>query len=139
MGLPLPPTYIVSFRFRRILVPVDGSENSFRALELAIDFAQRYGSKVVAIHAKPKGTETQVPEELRRRFKKHYILIDFKIKEYDPLKSSPANEILNEIFEGSYDAVILGARGTTVNENIQLGSVASAVVFNAPITVVIVR
>jgi len=139
MELALPPTYVVSFRFRKILVPVDGSENSFRALELALDFAQRYGSKIIAIHAKPKGTETKIPEELKIRFKKYNIPIDLKVKEYDPLKSSPANEILNEIFENSYDAVILGARGTTINENIQLGSVASAIVFNAPITVIIVR
>jgi nucleotide-binding universal stress UspA family protein len=45
------PTYTVSFWLRKIVVLVDGSENSFRALELALDFAMRYGSQITVIHA----------------------------------------------------------------------------------------
>ena len=42
------PTYEISYFFRRILVPFDGSAASTRALKIALDFAKRYGSKVTA-------------------------------------------------------------------------------------------
>ena len=139
MKIALPPTYTVSFRFRKILVPVDGSDNSFRALELALDFAQRYGSRVTVLHVKPEGSKSRVREELITRYGDIIKSVEFKVREYNPQLSSPASEILKELFEESYDLVILGARGTTINENIQLGSVASSVIFNAPISVIIVR
>lgn len=43
------PTYEVSYMFKRILVPVDGSSHSIKALNVAIDFAKRYGSVIVAL------------------------------------------------------------------------------------------
>ena len=36
--------------FSRILVPVDGSDNSHRALDAALFLSEKLGSKVTAIH-----------------------------------------------------------------------------------------
>ncbi len=33
------------------MVPIDGSENAFRAASFAVDLARRYGAELVAIHA----------------------------------------------------------------------------------------
>ena len=52
------PTYEKSFIFRRTLVPIDGSESSLKALDLAVDLAKHYGSEITAIYAKPKGVKT---------------------------------------------------------------------------------
>ena len=34
----------------RILVPIDGSENAYRAASLAIDIATKYGAELLVIH-----------------------------------------------------------------------------------------
>jgi len=54
-------------------------------------------------------------------------------------ETSTSNEILQEINEGNYDAVIMGARGLTINPDIITGSVTIAVIANAPVTVITVR
>ncbi len=134
------PTYRISFMFRKILVPIDGSENSFRALEIALDFAKRYGSKVTVLYVDEGSTDTLLlAEKVKARAKETGITVDFKIKKYSPSISSVENEILQEIVEGGYDLVIVGARGNTVNEEMLIGSKVLSIVVNAPVSIMIVR
>ncbi len=135
------PTYEISFMFRRILVPIDGSENSLKALDLAIDLAKHYGSSIVVVHAKPKNMESRVDplEKARKRVEKSGAEVSFKILEYDVNESSTVNAILNEIVEGNYDLVVMGARGLTLSTEISIGSKALAIASNSPVTVIIVR
>jgi len=66
--------------------------------------------------------------------------VDYEIKLVEPgPDSSVPNEILKELYEGSYDAVILGARGTSINQELNIGSTALAITANSPTTVIIVR
>ncbi|AEE94190.1 UspA domain protein [Acidianus hospitalis W1] len=132
------PTYTVSLWFRRILVPVDGSENSMRALELATDFSLRYGSKVTVIHVCNTCEEAEhVKKKVEERIGDK-IDYDFKIIKMSNDSSVP-NEILKVINEDTFDAVIMGSRGTSVNSDINIGSTVLSVAANASITVIIVR
>ncbi len=135
------PTYEISFLFRRILVPVDGSANSFRALEFALDIAKRYGSKLTVIHVKPKGSSAaENPLDNARKLTEQYgLAADFKLIEIDPEESSIPKAIIDEINSGNYDMVVLGARGKSLSPEINIGSVALSVTLNSTITVVIVR
>ena len=54
-------------------------------------------------------------------------------------KNSTAGTILNEIIEGNYDLVVMGARGLTLSSEISIGSKALAVASSSPVTVIIVR
>ncbi len=133
----MEPSYKISFWFRKLLVPVDGSELSVKALELALDFNMRYGSEVVVLNVCSACTEEEVKGVIEKKLKRK---LPFNVKVRRPsYDSSVANEILQEINEGSYDAVIMGARGLTSNPDIVTGSVALSVVANAPITVILVR
>jgi len=136
----LEPMYTVSFLFRRILVPVDGSDSSFRALDVALDFAQRYGSRVTALHVAGVGVDV---DSLRRRVMdkagEKGVAVEFKVRVFSPQTSSVSNEIINEIIEGGYDLVILGARGSTANEELLIGSTALSVVVNGAVSVLIIR
>jgi len=140
-GFKIEPSYLLSYLFRRILVPVDGSDSSMRALEVALDFAQRYGSRISVVHVAPAASADT--EALRGRVKRKALEkgvdVDFKVRVYNVQASSVANEIINEIVEGGYDLVILGARGSTVNEEILIGSVALSVAVNAATSIMIVR
>lgn len=132
------PSYTVSFWIRKILVPVDGSENSFRALELAIDFAMRYGSQITVLHICEDCDEKKIRELVEKRVNGR-VDYDFKIVKFLNKESSVSNEILKFLNENSYDAVILGARGQSINSDINIGSVALSVSVNAPTTVILVR
>ncbi len=134
------PMYELSFRFRRILVPVDGSELSLRALELALDLARRYGSRITVLHVKPSGVdEKQVLDKVRERVENKGVPVTIKVEEINPIKESIAKKILDELSEGSYDIVVLGARGLTVSEELNIGSTALAVAINSTTTTIIVR
>jgi nucleotide-binding universal stress UspA family protein len=65
--------------------------------------------------------------------------VDVKPLIYDPLSSSAASVIVKEALEGGYDAVVMGARGKSSNEDLLLGSVALAVVMHVPSTIILVR
>ncbi len=134
------PMYELSFRFRRILVPVDGSELSLRALELALDLARRYGSRITVLHVKPIGaSEKQVLDKVKERIENKGIPVSIKVREINPVKESIAKKILDELAEESYDIVVLGARGLTVSEELNIGSTALTVAINSTTTTIIVR
>ncbi|WFO75077.1 universal stress protein [Desulfurococcaceae archaeon MEX13E-LK6-19] len=135
------PTYEISFLFRRILVPIDGSENSYRALDFAADIARRYGSKLVVYHVVVKGLrEEKDPIEVaKKRLEKYGLMVEYKTIEIDPAESSVAKAIIDELNTGNYDMVVMGARGRSLSAEINLGSTALAVSIHSPVTVVIVR
>ncbi|MEM3926513.1 MAG: universal stress protein [Desulfurococcaceae archaeon] len=133
------PTYTVSLYFRKILVPVDGSESSFKALVFAIDLARHYGSKITILYARPKGTHDDLLEKVKYRLRGEGIQVSYKLLEYDYMSESASSAILKEIIEGGYDAVILGARGRSLITDIPVGSVALSLVVSAPISVFVVR
>lgn len=135
------PTYEISFLFRRILVPTDGSENSYRALDFAADIARRYGSKLVVYYVSIKGVkEDKNPvEEAKKRLEKYGLMVEYKTVEIDPGESSIAKAIIDELNSGNYDMVVMGARGRSLSAELNLGSTTLAVAVHSPVTVVIVR
>lgn len=133
------PSYFVSFWLRKILVPVDGSENSLRALDLAVDFGMRYGSRVTIVHVCSDCNNAEDIKSIIEKRINNRIEYNMKILKVNIKESSIANEILKILNEEPYDAIIMGARGTSVNSEINIGSTALALSINAPVTVILVR
>ncbi len=135
------PTYEISFMFRKILVPVDGSENSLKALELAADLAKHYGSHVTVVFAKPKGYNPSFDplEKAKKRIEGKGVEVEYKTIEFDPAENSTAGALLAEIADGNYDLVVMGARGRTLSSELTIGSKAISIASNSPVTVIIVR
>jgi nucleotide-binding universal stress UspA family protein len=134
------PTYLISFMFRRILVPIDGSASSLKALDIALDFAKRYGSKLTALIVNDKTINVEeVSGEISGRARKSGVEVVLKIKEVRNPNESVVSKVLEEISEGSYDLVILGARGRTLSEDLLIGSTALSVIINSPISCLVVR
>ncbi|MEM1833124.1 MAG: universal stress protein [Desulfurococcaceae archaeon] len=135
------PTYTISFLFRRILVPIDGSENSLKALDIAVDLAKYYGSTVDALFVKPKGSTLSIDpvEKAMRRVEKKPIKVNFRVVEYDPLSESASSKIISEVIEGNYDLIVMGARGLNISSEISIGSTALSVVSSAPVTVMVIK
>lgn len=143
MVIPLSeaPTYVVSFYFRKILVPIDGSETSLKALMVAADLAIRYGSKVTIINARPRGIKEGEDPLLKAKdkLKNLPVVVTYKCLEYDPLTESPQAVLIKEIANEGYDLVVVGARGKTWLSEISLGGVALSLTVNTPASLLIVR
>lgn len=104
--------------FHHILVALDGSTHSHRALEHAADMAVRYGAKLSLLHVITNVTRSRVPEELR-----DYVDIEtVEIPEQDMLLNVAAK--LVESARKRADEI--GA--TDINASIETGNIASTIV-----------
>jgi universal stress protein A len=144
---------------RSILVPVDFSENSRRALDYASSLASRYGAAIDVIHvysvpeflppdtlgvtgyptselvALVQGnaeTElTKLTEEAARN--------GISIRRTRAEPGIPAQVILDAIKQDGYDLVVMGTQGRSGLAHVLLGSVAERVVRHADCPVLTVR
>jgi nucleotide-binding universal stress UspA family protein len=135
-------------KINKILVAVDGSENSKRAGEYAIKIGQELSADVMALHIVPAGK--YLPEQNLEKGTKHdYAYLD-RISEQSvsagvnlktetiKAESSVVDEITGYAEKENIDLVVIGIR--SVSEfRFMLGSTATGVVVNAPCPVLVVK
>jgi nucleotide-binding universal stress UspA family protein len=135
-------------KINRILVAVDGSENSKRAGEYAIKIGRELSADVMALHIVPAGK--YLPEQNLEKGTKHdYAYLD-KISEQSvsagvnlktetiKAESSVVDEITGYAEKEDIDLIVIGIR--SVSEfRFMLGSTATGVVVNAPCPVLVVK
>jgi universal stress protein A len=142
-------------RIQRILVPVDFSETSKKALEYAYFIANRFDAKLDVLHVwRPSeyaGDEMVVltrsePELTLSTFLRNHA--DQQLSGFlqgvphskQLLESGePAQVITKVAGEGGYDLIIMGTHGRTGLSHMMLGSVAEKVVRMAPCPVLTYR
>lgn len=143
------------FRLRRILVPVDFSTFSGRALRHALPLAWQFGAEVMLLHIIETfpidymvGTES-VPEtsaQGRRRAKADLNRLADKIPGMSEVSrqcvvrvGKPWREITAAARDLDADLIVLSTHGRTGLERVYLGSTAERVVRHAPCPVLVVR
>jgi nucleotide-binding universal stress UspA family protein len=135
---------------RHILVPVDGSDNSWDAFEYAME--EHAGDTLTVLHViNPMEGDyhTDGPEdEPTKRSKKIERQVRDRIQEagtdedgidYVTQKGRPAEEIVARASDDDIDQVVMGSRGLSGLKRLLLGSVAETVVRRADTPVNIVR
>ena len=138
-----------------LLVAVDFSELSQRAVEYAIRLAAGRGRKIdllhVALHSLPAHAQAHAPAEVLDQIRKgeevsalrdlqellHSIPEDYRGK-IVLRRGPPADTICQAASEG-YELVIVSTRGRTGLAHVLIGSVAERVVRHAPVPVLVVR
>jgi nucleotide-binding universal stress UspA family protein len=138
---------------KKILIPVDGSDNSKKALEMAIILAKTAGAHLTVLEvieefgplpgyyeAAPAGTD-RVKWISEQRFEKvHPVLDDTKIKWDRRIEEGYAADKIIEIASNEkYDMIVIGSRGLSPLGRFLLGSVSDRVVHHAPCSVTVVK
>jgi len=146
----------------KIVVPIDGSENSMEAADYAVKMAERYGSEVAVVHVihmdqslqllgiyrlhgadpiKKKMEEAQAEAqkwfaEINRNAEQRKVRVKTDVIEF-PM--SVVSTIVEYAVSEKADLIVIGTRGRSGIGKMLLGSVASGVVTYAPCPVVVVK
>lgn len=122
----------------RILVGVDGSNSSKRALVEAVSCAKNFSGTVKVITVYKQGMAEKAEEVLKEA--KQYL--DEKGVEYSTaaiLGSNPARALRTIAEHENFDLIVVGNRGWGSKASILLGSVSRRVVANAECNVLVVK
>ncbi len=138
--------------FEKILVAVDGSSASMRAVECARKMAKLTNATVILVHAFPKVSELlgepNLSETIARHIEKAHDLVDPLAESLQAegvqtvteiLQGPPADAILNVADARDVDLIIMGARGLGSLGSLLLGSVSQKVMSHAACPVMVVR
>jgi nucleotide-binding universal stress UspA family protein len=143
--------------FSRILVGLDGSDYSLKALEFAVDLARKYQSQLVLVHVvmrqiyainPPEAgvlAGTAIVRELEadgkailakgeETAKSQGVLAETRLRQ-----GVPAEELLRAAVDEKVDLIVLGSRGLSQVRAFFLGSVSDKVSHHAKCPTLIVR
>ena len=144
--------------FKKFLVPVDGSQSSWKALDTARSLAEKYDGRLLVITVMiPYGSgsflqmsldQTLIDQNNAAMKKAGFATLDMaKDKlgsyagdvEYLEETGNPAELILDACKEKGCDTIVIGSRGLSGVEEFLLGSVSSKVSQYAKVPVVVVK
>lgn len=136
---------------RTILVPIDLSEESYRALDFAVPLAQRFGATVHVVHvyegARQLSSIATTPvlwsdAELSRRLVgqvQHRCGAHLRTEDCHIRLGKPFQEIVASAKELKADLIVIASHGHTGFKHLTLGSTAEKAVRHAPCPVLVVR
>ena len=148
--------------FKKILVPIDGSEPSYRALNFAVDLAEKYSAELTLLSvAQPFVITPQyIPqpmltpiltqrydEEIEGAHKKMLSKAFEEAQKVDPeikiskmlINGRPADKIIEISKKQGFDLIVIGSRGLGGVKEFFLGSVSDRVADEASCPVLIVK
>jgi nucleotide-binding universal stress UspA family protein len=140
--------------FSKLLVPVDGSENSLRALEESIFLSKKLDAQITALHVMEKAPTVYIHpqkelEELLKNYRKESERILEKCQQIGKnnrielnmavSEGDVASKIIQYAEKGRFDMVVMGHRGSGKFKEMVLGSVSEKVLHRTKCSVLIVR
>ncbi len=135
-----------------ILVPVDGSDPAEKALNYALNMAEKHDAKVEILTVVDEvkmapDWAREYSEKLREQSEEVLTkAFSMAVKQKPNIKISKclaegyaSEEILKCVEKGHHDLIVMGSRGMWLVRSLFLGSVSSRVVNQAEIPVLIVK
>jgi len=143
--------------YQRILVPIDGSATSERALDEAIKFAQQQNSRIELIHVLEdiwyfdnenylnyvelvqtmRYSGEKILAQAQNKFLQAGVMVDIRLLEAQGERV--ANVIINEAKNSLADLIIIGTHGRSGFSRMLMGSIAEGVVRMAHIPILLIR
>jgi len=136
----------------KVLVATDGSEHSMKAVQRALELAEKQQAQVtlmsVAYYVQgdfdsmPMNIQDKLEDEAREALKKGKSLFDAKGLPVETVLEAglvPANLIIRKAEDEKFDRIIMGSTGRSGLDRVLMGSTAAKVVAHAPCEVTVVR
>jgi len=136
----------------KVLVATDGSEHSMKAVQRALEMAEKQEAQVTLmsvayypadyLEGMPPNIQGKLEDEARTALKKAKAVFDAKNLPVETVMEAglvPANLIIAKAQDGKFDRIIIGSTGQNALERILMGSTAAKVVAHAPCEVTVVR
>ncbi|HQV87808.1 MAG TPA: universal stress protein [Nitrosomonas sp.] len=143
--------------YQRILVPIDGSATSERALDEAIKFAQQQNSRIELVHVLEdiwyfdnenylnyaelvqtmRYSGEKILAQAQNKFLQAGVMVDIRLLEAQGERV--ANVIINEAKNSLADLIIIGTHGRSGFSRMLMGSIAEGVVRMAHIPILLIR
>lgn len=135
---------------KKILVPVDGSDISLRALDFALSVGTKFGSEILVFNVEiPLDGSWRGELMKNNKYKEQFLhplrLAELRTAQTENVKFQqvtdlrPAESICTKANEDKVDLIVMGNRGLGMLEDILMGSVSSKVVKLAKCPVVVVK
>ena len=139
--------------YKKILVPMDGSENSFRALDWAIYLARQSGAIITGLYVIPSFIVTEGPKALGP-YRKQMLEQGKNIMNDAKLRSAKkgivfvekiiygdvvASDIVDFAAKTKPDLIVISSRGLSEIKELFLGSVTYGVVHKSKTPVFVVK
>ena len=138
-------------KFKKILVPLDGSSNSMRGLDRAIEIAKGSGAEITGFYvfhlpvaAGIKYTAKMKEEAQRKAVKAIGPAMNKTQKagatfKYKTGGGHTGSEIVKAAEKGKFDMIVIGARGIGGAKETFLGSTSNYVLHKTKIPVLVVK
>lgn len=140
-----------AIHIKKILVPLDGSKNSFRGFDEAIYLARQCHSIITGLYVIPMGPPakrtpvspidkyflkeaSKFLEHAKTRAAQNGIMFKNEI-----IYGDKGSKIVNYAKNKHFDIIVIGARGQSTIKDIFLGSTSNYVLHKSPIPVMIVK
>lgn len=122
----------------KILVGIDGSEHSKRALGESIEIAKRFSGfiKVITVYRQDMDKEA---ENILEEAKKLLEIEKIGHEVSSILGSNPSRALVNVAIHENFDLIVVGSRGLSKAASFLLGSVSRQVVSKAHCDVLVVK
>ncbi len=136
--------------FNKILVPVDGSRQSFKALDSAISLARESGAELTLFHVIPHidagGPRTKLFDEqivtqgndIMKKAVMHAKKKNIQVKS-KTVRGSPAFATVKFAKSGNFDHIVMSTTGAGSAGNEMLGSVSNYILHKSKIPVYLVK
>ncbi|MGY5149702.1 MAG: universal stress protein [Candidatus Nitrosopumilus sp. bin_68KS] len=138
-------------KIKTILVPMDGSKNSFKALTKAIFLAKKCNSSITTmfvlrtafdnpnmIYVPQTQNELKKVEKFLETAKNQVIKNSIKFKK-EIVFGHEAKEIIDFAQKNKFDLVVIGARGRGKLKQMLLGSVSNSIVQSSKVPVLVIK
>ncbi|MBT4290930.1 MAG: universal stress protein [Deltaproteobacteria bacterium] len=140
------------WKLDKILIPVDGSEYSFKAAKFSTNCAKQFNSTVIILHchkpdfcyANDKDYDAiharieDKAEDMLDRYREIYD--EAGVKHWEIIPNPPAAQAIVEVAEKEgVDIIMMGTHGRTDLQGLLLGSVTHKVLHLAPCPVLVIR
>jgi nucleotide-binding universal stress UspA family protein len=135
--------------FKTIVLAVDGSESSDRALTFAGELAKQSGGRIVAVHIKEliagrfAGPVHVDEEDLQAKIRKQVqdlsdAGVTVSVEMHSTMTGGPAPLIADAATRENADVIVTGTRGHTALAGVIVGSVAQRLLHVAPCPVLVI-